>query len=68
MFVIMQSRARVRFKVCCISSVEEMRIAVRAGASAVGLVSRMPSGPGVIPDERIAEIARRVPPGWTASC
>ncbi len=33
------------------------------GASAVGLVSSMPSGPGPIPDELIAEIAARVPPG-----
>jgi len=33
------------------------------GASAVGLVSRMPSGPGPIPDARIRDIARTVPPG-----
>ena len=39
-----------------------MRAAVECGASAVGLVSRMPSGPGVIPEELIAEIAARVPP------
>lgn len=38
-------------------------MAVEAGASALGLVSSMPSGPGVIPDDRIAEIAGRVPPG-----
>ena len=38
-------------------------MAVRAGASAVGLVSRMPSGPGPIPEARIREIARIVPPG-----
>ena len=38
-------------------------MAVRYGASAVGLVSAMPSGPGVIADELIAEIAARVPPG-----
>jgi phosphoribosylanthranilate isomerase len=37
-------------------------MAVRYGASALGLVARMPSGPGVISDERIATIARRVPP------
>lgn len=51
-----------RVKVCCISSVGEARLAVRMGASALGLVSHMPSGPGVIPDELIAEIARSVPP------
>ena len=44
------------------SSVEEMWLAVRYGASAVGLVSAMPSGPGVIEDELIREIAARVPP------
>ncbi|MFL6286071.1 MAG: phosphoribosylanthranilate isomerase [Pyrinomonadaceae bacterium] len=54
--------ARTRVKVCCIASVEEMRRAVECGASAVGLVSEMPSGPGIIPEELIAEIAARVPP------
>ena len=49
-------------KICCISSVGEARLAVQMGASALGLVSHMPSGPGVIPDELIAEIARSVPP------
>jgi len=52
-----------RVKVCCIASEEEVAMAVRAGASAVGLVSRMPSGPGPIPEARIREIARTVPPG-----
>jgi len=54
---------RPRIKVCCISSVDEAWVAIRAGASALGLVSAMPSGPGVIGDELIAEIAARVPPG-----
>lgn len=53
---------RTHIKVCCVSSREEAAIAVRAGASAVGLVAEMPSGPGVISDERIAEIAVTVPP------
>ena len=52
-----------RVKVCCIASVEEARMAIDAGASALGLVSEMPSGPGVIPEERIAEIAALAPPG-----
>jgi phosphoribosylanthranilate isomerase len=51
-----------RVKVCCIASVEEARLAVECGASALGLVSEMPSGPGVIAEELIAEIAARVPP------
>ena len=53
---------RPRVKVCCIASVEEMRAAVECGAAAVGLVSEMPSGPGVIAEGLIAEIAARVPP------
>ena len=52
-----------RVKVCCIASEEEAALAVRSGASAVGLVSRMPSGPGPIPESRIRDIARTVPPG-----
>jgi phosphoribosylanthranilate isomerase len=51
-----------RLKVCCIASVDEARLAIRAGASALGLVSQMPSGPGPISDEAIAVIARTVPP------
>jgi len=42
---------------------EEAKLAIAHGASAVGLVSRMPSGPGVIEENRIAEIAAKVPPG-----
>jgi phosphoribosylanthranilate isomerase len=53
---------RPRVKVCCIASAEEARAAVECGASALGLVSEMPSGPGVISEELIAEIAARVPP------
>lgn len=37
-------------------------MAIRAGASALGLVSAMPSGPGIIADELVAEIAAQVPP------
>ena len=57
------SLARPRVKVCCIKSVAEGRMAIRYGASALGLVSAMPSGPGVIAEEAIARIAARVPPG-----
>jgi phosphoribosylanthranilate isomerase len=53
---------RPRVKVCCIASVEEARAAIECGASALGLVSEMPSGPGVISEELIAEIALSVPP------
>lgn len=49
-----------KVKICCISSVEEAQLAIRYGASALGLVSTMPSGPGVISEEMIAEIVASV--------
>jgi phosphoribosylanthranilate isomerase len=52
-----------RLKVCCIASVEEARTAIDLGASAMGLVSSMPSGPGVIEEDLITRIAATVPPG-----
>jgi phosphoribosylanthranilate isomerase len=51
-----------RIKICCISSEVEASMAIRAGASALGLVGHMPSGPGVITDGLIHSIARSVPP------
>ena len=51
-----------RIKICCIANINESQIAINAGASAIGLVGRMPSGPGVISDELIREIAKSVPP------
>ena len=48
-------------KICCISSTREADLAIKYGASAIGLVGKMPSGPGVISDELIAEIAASVP-------
>ena len=47
-------------KICCIQSIAEARLALAAGANAIGLVAAMPSGPGPIADERIREIARWV--------
>ena len=52
----------IRVKICCISSEEEARIAIYSGASAIGLVARMPSGPGPISDELIRLIAKTTPP------
>jgi len=52
-----------RIPICCISSSAEAREAVTAGVSALGLVSAMPSGPGVISEDAIARIAAGVPPG-----
>ena len=51
-----------RIKICCIQNIREAKTAIRLGASAVGLVARMPSGPGPIPDELIRQIAAAVPP------
>jgi phosphoribosylanthranilate isomerase len=45
------------------ASLEEVWLAIRHGASALGFVSAMPSGPGVIPEELIAELVPLVPPG-----
>ena len=51
-----------RIKICCINSEEEARLAIEFGASAIGLVAKMPSGPGPISDELIRQIAKTVPP------
>lgn len=53
---------RPRVKICCISSIDEAKIAIEHGASALGLVGHMPSGPGVIGDELISQIVKTVPP------
>jgi phosphoribosylanthranilate isomerase len=62
----MDPTPRPRVKICCIASLDEMWLAVHHGASAVGLVSAMPSGPGPISDALIHDIAVRVPPGVSA--
>ena len=49
-------------KICCISSKQEAFAAIDAGAAALGLVGEMPSGPGVISDDEISEIAKVIPP------
>ncbi|MFN0278056.1 MAG: phosphoribosylanthranilate isomerase [Pyrinomonadaceae bacterium] len=52
----------MRVKVCCIANEQEAADAISFGAAAVGLVGRMPSGPGPIADEEIYRIAKSVPP------
>jgi phosphoribosylanthranilate isomerase len=54
--------ANIRIKICCITSIAEAALAVQHGAAAVGLVSKMPSGPGPIPEPLIAQIAATVSP------
>jgi phosphoribosylanthranilate isomerase len=51
-----------RVKICCIGSEAEAAWAIAAGATALGLVGAMPSGPGVIGDDTIARIAAAMPP------
>ena len=58
----MEPTRHPRIKVCCISSVAEAQLAIRHGASALGLVAKMPSGPGVISEPIIAEVAATIPP------
>jgi phosphoribosylanthranilate isomerase len=58
----MKATIKPRVKICCIASVAEAWLAIDHGASAIGLVSAMPSGPGPIPEDLIAEIAATVPP------
>ena len=57
---------KTKVKICCIKSVEEAALALRYGASALGFVTAMPSGPGPISEDQIASIIPRVPPGVDA--
>ncbi len=50
-----------KVKICCIQSIEEAELAIKYGAFAIGLVSEMPSGPGVISEDLIEKIAAAVP-------
>ena len=59
----MTAHPRIRIKICCIQNIDEALLAIRYGASAIGLVSAMPSGPGPIPEDHIAQIASLIPPG-----
>jgi phosphoribosylanthranilate isomerase len=54
--------SRPRIKICCIKSVDEAKLAIHHGADALGLVSHMPTGPGVIDEKTIKHIAGTIPP------
>ena len=58
----MEATTHPRVKICCIADRHEAMLAIKHGASAVGLVAEMPSGPGVIADSQIKEICRHTPP------
>jgi phosphoribosylanthranilate isomerase len=47
-------------KICCIQNEQEARLALKHGATALGLVSEMPSGPGIIPIEQIRGVAEYI--------
>lgn len=51
----------VKVKICCIASEVEAKLAIKSGASALGLVAKMPSGPGPISDEMILQIGKTIP-------
>jgi phosphoribosylanthranilate isomerase len=53
---------RTRVKICCIQNLDEARMAIEFGADAIGLVGKMPSGPGPIEDSTIKEITASVSP------
>ena len=57
----MEETTKPRVKICCIRSKAEAHTAIQYGASALGLVGNMPSGPGIIPDNLIFGIAQIVP-------
>jgi len=52
---------KTKVKICCINSENEAQMAIDYGASALGLVAKMPSGPGPISDELILSIAKTIP-------
>ncbi len=58
----MKGSLNPKIKICCIANKLEADLAMKYGATAIGLVSHMPSGPGVISEKSIKEIAAHVPP------
>jgi phosphoribosylanthranilate isomerase len=53
----------MKVKICCISSVDEALLAIQSGATELGVVGPMPSGPGVISEQSMIEIVASVPKG-----
>jgi phosphoribosylanthranilate isomerase len=58
----MEKSLDMQVKICCISSLEEAKLAIQSGATDIGLLGKMPSGPGIISDELIAQISKRISP------
>lgn len=59
-WIVLMKNDWIKIKVCCIADIAEAELAISAGADAIGLVSAMPSGPGVIEEAVIREVARAV--------
>lgn len=53
-------------KICGIISSHEASLAATEGADAIGLISHMPSGPGIIHESLIRDIARSTPPSMAS--
>ena len=58
----MQPTKYPKIKICCIQNIYEAQLAIQHSASAIGLVSAMPSGPGVISEKQIQKITAVIPP------
>jgi len=56
----MRPNNSLKIKICCIASSHEAGLALDAGADVLGLVSHMPSGPGVIDESIIQEVVQHV--------
>ena len=54
---------KTQIKICCIANEEEAQIALDQGVNAVGLVGKMPSGPGVIGSDSASSIIAALPDG-----
>jgi len=54
--------SKPRVKISCIQSRAEAKMAIEAGAHALGLVPVVPDGPGTITEGQIAHIVAHVPP------
>jgi phosphoribosylanthranilate isomerase len=58
----MQQTKKTRAKIFCIGSLDEAQFAIQFSASALGLVSAMHGGPGIITEDLISQSALRIPP------
>lgn len=56
----MKGTKHPKIKICCIKDKEEAQLAIHSGANVIGLVSKMPSGPGQIKIKTIKEISESV--------